>query len=76
MQVDVAILSRDCNGDASEAALLKYSELRLGSVASFREQNPKIAEIPFNSTNKYQVGLFREDCIFHSSRSLQKKNLL
>lgn len=55
MQAEVAILSRECNGDASEAALLKYSELTLGSVSQYRERNQKIAEIPFNSTNKYQV---------------------
>ena len=42
-------------GDASEAALLKCVELSLGDVMAFRSKQPKIAEIPFNSTNKYQV---------------------
>lgn len=42
-------------GDASESALLKCIELCCGSVQEMREKNTKIAEIPFNSTNKYQV---------------------
>ena len=42
-------------GDASESALLKCVELSLGDVMAFRSKLPKIAEIPFNSTNKYQV---------------------
>lgn len=46
---------RDVAGDASEAALLKCIELCCGSVGGMREQYNKISEIPFNSTNKYQV---------------------
>lgn len=42
-------------GDASESALLKCIELCCGSVKEMREQYAKIVEIPFNSTNKYQV---------------------
>lgn len=50
-------------GDASETALLKFSEVILGDVMSIRAQNRKVAEIPFNSTNKFQVcfvGFFLE----------------
>ena len=47
---------RDVAGDASESALLKCIELSSGSVKVMRERNKKVAEIPFNSTNKYQVG--------------------
>lgn len=43
------------NGDASEAALLKCMTLALGDVMSIRRRNRKVCEIPFNSTNKYQV---------------------
>lgn len=50
------VLQRDVAGDASESALLKCIELCCGSVQEMREKNSKIAEIPFNSTNKYQVG--------------------
>ena len=46
---------RDVAGDASEAALLKCIELCCGSVRGMRDKYPNIAEIPFNSTNKYQV---------------------
>lgn len=48
---------RDTAGDASESALLKCIELSCGSVRKMRDRNPKVAEIPFNSTNKYQVWL-------------------
>ena len=45
----------ECNGDASESALLKCVELSIGKVAEFRAANKKCCEVPFNSTNKYQV---------------------
>ena len=56
-QDDTPVLRRECTGDASEIALLKFAELSLGKVIQFRIQNPKIAEIPFNSTNKYQISI-------------------
>ena len=46
---------RETTGDASESALVKCVELSMGSVQQFRQKNKKMAEIPFNSTNKYQV---------------------
>jgi len=46
---------RECNGDASESALLKCVELSIGKVTAFRGHNKKVCEIPFNSSNKYQV---------------------
>lgn len=36
---------------------MKYIELSEGSVKEMREKHKKIAEIPFNSTNKYQVSI-------------------
>lgn len=42
-------------GDASETALLKFSELTLGNAMGYRDRFPKVCEIPFNSTNKFQV---------------------
>ncbi|XP_071959681.1 sodium/potassium-transporting ATPase subunit alpha-3-like isoform X2 [Antedon mediterranea] len=56
-QEDVPIQQRETTGDASESALTKYVELTRGSVTAFRSKNKKIAEIPFNSTNKYQVSI-------------------
>lgn len=44
-------------GDASETALLKFSEVVLGDVMEIRKRNRKVAEIPFNSTNKFQVSV-------------------
>jgi sodium/potassium-transporting ATPase subunit alpha len=54
---DGPILKRDTAGDASESALLKCCELMMGSVEGIRQKNPKIAEIPFNSTNKWQLSI-------------------
>merc|ERR1712180_306985 len=55
------VLQREVNGDASEAAILKCTEMSTkeehGGVMSYRKKNPKICEIPFNSTNKYQVSI-------------------
>jgi sodium/potassium-transporting ATPase subunit alpha len=56
-QDDVPVLKRECNGDASESALLKCVELSIGHVSEFRKRNKKICEIPFNSSNKYQVSI-------------------
>ncbi len=48
-------------GDASESAILKCCELSFGGVAQYRERNRKILEIPFNSSNKYQVSIHETD---------------
>lgn len=56
-QENVPVLKRECNGDASESALLKCVELSIGRVTEFRARNKKVVEIPFNSTNKYQVSI-------------------
>ena len=49
------MLDRETYGDASESALLKCFELEVGPVESYQAARPKRCEIPFNSTNKYQV---------------------
>ena len=56
-QKDVAILRKECVGDASETAILKFVELSVGSVEAIRKRNMKVSEIPFNSTNKYQLSI-------------------
>ncbi|XP_039648588.1 sodium/potassium-transporting ATPase subunit alpha-1-like [Perca fluviatilis] len=58
-QTTVPIMKRDVAGDASEAALLKCIELCCGSVRGMRDKYPNIAEIPFNSTNKYQLSIHK-----------------
>ncbi|KAE8282282.1 Sodium/potassium-transporting ATPase subunit alpha-3 [Larimichthys crocea] len=55
------ILKRDVAGDASESALLKCIELSCGSVKAMRDKNKKVAEIPFNSTNKYQLSIHESE---------------
>jgi len=56
-QDTVSILKREVNGDASEAAILKCTELSKGNVMEYRARNKKVCEIPFNSTNKFQVSI-------------------
>ncbi|XP_021568356.1 sodium/potassium-transporting ATPase subunit alpha-4 [Carlito syrichta] len=56
-QETLPIAKRITTGDASESALLKFVEQSYSSVAEMRERSPKVAEIPFNSTNKYQVSI-------------------
>ncbi|XP_067849038.1 sodium/potassium-transporting ATPase subunit alpha [Heptranchias perlo] len=60
-QENVPILKRSVAGDASESALLKCIELCCGSVQQVRDRNPKIVEIPFNSTNKYQLSIHENE---------------
>ncbi|XP_068098327.1 potassium-transporting ATPase alpha chain 2-like [Hyperolius riggenbachi] len=60
-QEDVPITKKTVNGDASEAALLKFTENIYGDVMGIRKKNPKVLEIPFNSSNKYQVSIHVPD---------------
>uniref|UniRef100_A0A8C0L609 Sodium/potassium-transporting ATPase subunit alpha n=1 Tax=Canis lupus dingo TaxID=286419 RepID=A0A8C0L609_CANLU len=53
----VPVPKRIVIGDASETALLKFSELTLGNAMGYRERFPKVCEIPFNSTNKFQLSI-------------------
>merc|ERR1712226_1804964 len=59
-QSGVPVLKREVNGDASEAALLKCTELTTGDAMKQRSQNKKVCEVPFNSTNKYQVSIHED----------------
>lgn len=49
------VLDRVVEGDASEAGILKCAECIYGRVSAYQAANPKLFEVPFNSTNKYQV---------------------
>merc|ERR1712142_893264 len=60
-QENVAVLKREVNGDASEAAILKCTELSKGNVMGYRKNNKKVCEIPFNSTNKFQVSIHESE---------------
>ncbi|CAH0553372.1 unnamed protein product [Brassicogethes aeneus] len=56
---DKPIQTRLVRGDASEEAILKFVELTHvhGSPAEFRHDNPKLLEMPFSSTTKYQISI-------------------
>ncbi|KAG6922337.1 ATPase H+/K+ transporting alpha subunit, partial [Chelydra serpentina] len=56
-QDNVPVPKRIVIGDASETALLKFSEITLGNVMEYRERYKKACEIPFNSTNKFQLSI-------------------
>ncbi|KAB0390815.1 hypothetical protein E2I00_000879, partial [Balaenoptera physalus] len=60
-QESVPIMKKAVVGDASETALLKFSEVILGNVMEIRKRNRKVAEIPFNSTNKFQLSIHETD---------------
>jgi len=60
-QDNVSILKKEVNGDASEAAILKCTELSKGNVMEYRSKNKKVCEIPFNSSNKFQVSIHETD---------------
>ena len=60
-QSGTPVLKREVNGDASEAAILKCTELSLGDTMKFRSTNKKVCEIPFNSTNKFQVSIHEHE---------------
>nr|CAD7401096.1 unnamed protein product [Timema cristinae] len=56
-QENIPVLKREVIGDASEAALLKCMELALGDVKSLQLKSKKVYEVPFNSSNKYQLSI-------------------
>lgn len=56
---DQPVQTRKVRGDASEEAILKFVELSHihGKPSEFRVNNPKLLEIPFSSTTKYQISI-------------------
>ncbi len=60
-QSSIPIIKREVLGDASEAALLKCVEYSTGDVKSFRNNNKKVMEIPFNSVNKFHVSIHENE---------------
>jgi len=50
------INKRVCKGDASETALIKFFD-PLRSIEEYREKNPRIYSVPFNSTNKWMLSI-------------------
>ncbi|XP_065649784.1 sodium/potassium-transporting ATPase subunit alpha-like isoform X2 [Hydra vulgaris] len=63
-QENVPIMRKDCTGDASEIAILKFVESTIGNVKTTRSKNKKVAEIPFSSEIKYQVSVHEPESMF------------
>jgi sodium/potassium-transporting ATPase subunit alpha len=59
LKPDFNLLTLDCSGDASEQGLTKFVE-PIRSTRDYREKNPKIFEIKFNSTNKWQLSIHKQ----------------
>ncbi|OQS04799.1 sodium/potassium-transporting ATPase subunit alpha [Thraustotheca clavata] len=47
-------------GDASESAMIKFCQEKR-DIIEYRNNNTKIKEIPFNSRNKYQLSIHKQD---------------
>ncbi|KAH8236073.1 hypothetical protein KR032_007408, partial [Drosophila birchii] len=56
-QDSIPVFKKEVNGNASEAALLKFAETVYGGIGQVRQKHAKLTEIPFNSTEKYQVSV-------------------
>lgn len=53
-------LKRQCAGDATESAILRFMECTgPPTVMDYRLQFPKVAEKPFSSTYKYQYSIHK-----------------
>jgi len=61
-ELEKPIIQRGCTGDASEVGILKCYEILMGDSKAVRSANPKKAEIPFNSKNKFQVSVHDLNC--------------
>jgi len=48
-------------GNWTDAAILKFCEHNMGNVMEYRDSNKMVAEIPFNSYNKYQVTIHQTE---------------
>jgi sodium/potassium-transporting ATPase subunit alpha len=57
---DFNLLGLECTGDASESGLIKAVQL-LRDVDGYHRANPKLHEIKFNSTNKWQLSIHQPE---------------
>mmetsp|Transcript_18105 Transcript_18105/g.45586 ORF Transcript_18105/g.45586 Transcript_18105/m.45586 type:complete len:1179 (-) Transcript_18105:1049-4585(-) len=56
---DFNLLNLQCTGDASESGLIKMCQA-VADVKRYREKFPKLFEIKFNSTNKWQLSIHKD----------------
>lgn len=59
-QDTLPVVKREVSGDASETALLKFGEITWKKTMDFRARHPPVVEIPFNSTNKFQLSVHEQ----------------
>ncbi|GMH44219.1 hypothetical protein BSKO_12153 [Bryopsis sp. KO-2023] len=57
---DFNLLGMDCTSDASEAALVKCTQL-IRDIEEYREANERLFEIKFNSTNKWALTINKSE---------------
>jgi sodium/potassium-transporting ATPase subunit alpha len=55
------VYNRKAIGDPSEKATLKHIEQFLGNTKAYRAKHPIVAEIPFNTTNKFQMSIHQNE---------------
>eukprot|EP00762_Andalucia_godoyi_P007566 ANDGO_00787.mRNA.1 Sodium/potassium-transporting ATPase subunit alpha len=70
---DPNVLNRKTVGDASESALIKFGQ-PLCPISRLRSDFVKIAELPFNSTNKFQISIHRQPAYVRDGIVLQSSS--
>jgi sodium/potassium-transporting ATPase subunit alpha len=66
------VIQRLTKGDASESAFIKFCQ-PITDINEMRGANQKIAEIPFNSHNKYQLSIHTQDNDWNKPRLVVMK---
>lgn len=66
------INDRSVKGDASETGIIKFVE-QVHKLIPIREENERIAEVPFNSTNKFHVAIHKNQNDMSKPRILYMK---
>ena len=67
--LDLPLAERRINGDATDSAILRFSEF-LGSVQQLKEEWNKVMEMPFNSKDKRMVVLMKPRELNYAAKAL------
>lgn len=54
------VLKKECKGDASESAIIKFCHPNR-DINEYRKSCPRVVSIPFNSTNKWMLGICQQE---------------
>lgn len=63
------VLKKETKGDASESAIIKFVQ-PLRDIVEYRNANPRLVAIPFNSTNKWMLSINQQEGSDPNSRPL------